>query len=88
MNIKKQKVKQAVYNLSLQAVGLSHSYLENEDETIKPIRCQFKSVFEIQIGNETIIKEVTNTVWINPEEPIFKEIMLHSQHVIVDASLG
>lgn len=86
IEVKNQELKKATYHLQITDVVLFHSYLkeeEEEDENNLPIKCQFKSTFEMEVGGEKIIKEVSNTVFINPEEPIYKEILLHSKHIVV-----
>ena len=82
IEVKNQELKKATYHLQITDVVLFHSYLK-EDEVNLPIKCQFKSTFEMELGTEKIIKEVSNTVFINPEEPIYKEILLHSKHIVV-----
>lgn len=76
LKIKKQILKTARYKLQITKVDLIQ-----EDE--EPIKCVFKSTFVMQVGKEKIIKEVSNTVFINSDEPIYREIILHSNHIIV-----
>ncbi len=83
IEVKDQELKRATYDLQITDVVLFHSYLKEEDENNLPIKCQFKSTFEMEVGAEKIIKEVSNTVFINPEEPIYKEILIHSKHIVV-----
>jgi hypothetical protein len=70
------------YKLKIIDAILMHEYLK-EDEKTAPIKCQIKSILEISVGEETIKKEISNTVFINPEEPIFLEILLKSKHIIL-----
>lgn len=79
---KDQEIKTAKYTLQITSVEFWHDYLK-EDEDSAPIKCNFKSTFEMEVGGEKITKEVSNTVFINPEEPIYKEIILHSKHIIL-----
>jgi DNA polymerase III alpha subunit (gram-positive type) len=82
IEIKDQEIKTARYHLQITDAEFYHDYLK-EDENNAPIKCQIKSKLEIKIGEETIVKEISNTVYINPEEPIYKEILLHSKHIIL-----
>lgn len=82
IEVKDQELKTAKYTLQITAVDFWHDYLK-EDEDSAPIKCNFKSTFEMEVGGEKIIKEVSNTVFINPEEPIYKEILLHSKHIVL-----
>lgn len=82
IEIKNQEIKTARYSLQIIDANFFHDWLDKEGKT-QPIKCQIISKLEIQIGDEIIKKEVSNTVFINPEEPIFKEIQLHSKHIIL-----
>ena len=77
-----QELKTAKYTLQITAVDFWHDYLK-DGENSAPIKCNFKSTFEMEVGGEKITKEVSNTVLINPEEPIYKEILLHSKHIVL-----
>lgn len=81
--VKDQELKIAKYTLQITAVEFWHDYLKDDEENSAPIKCCFKSTFEMKIDNEIITKEVSNTVFINPEEPIYKEILLHSKHIVL-----
>ena len=81
--VKDQELKTAKYTLQITAVEFWHDYLKEDEENSAPIKCNFKSTFEMEVGCEKIIKEVSNTVLINPEEPIYKEILLHSKHIVL-----
>ena len=82
IEVKDQELKTAKYTLQITAVDFWHDYLK-EDEDSAPIKCNFKSTFEMEVDGEKITKEVSNTVFINPEEPIYKEILLHSKHIVL-----
>jgi hypothetical protein len=82
IEVKDQELKTARYSLQITGVDFWHDYLK-EDENNAPIKCNFKSTFEMEVGGEKITKEVSNTVFINPEEPIYKEILLHSKHIVI-----
>lgn len=80
MEIENQQINTARYHLQIIDAEFYHDYLK-EDEKNAPIKCQIKSKLEIKIGDEIIVKDISNTVFINPEEPIYKQILLHSQHI-------
>lgn len=82
MKIKKQEIKTVSYHLQITDAEFYHDYLI-EDEKNALIKCQIKSKLEIKIGKETIVKEISNTVFINPDEPIYREIILHSKQIII-----
>ena len=82
IEIKDQELKTARYHLQITAVEFWHDHLKDEENSA-PIKCCFKSTFEMKIDNEIITKEVSNTVFINPEESIYKQILLHSKHIIL-----
>ena len=81
-NIIDQEIKTARYSLQITDANFFHDYLK-EDESNAPIKCQIKSSLEIEIGGKKIVKEISNTVFINPEEDIYKEILLHSKHIVL-----
>ena len=80
IKIIEQEIKTAYYRLQVTDVEFYHDYLDGEKN--KPIKCQIKSTLEIKIGEEIIKKQISNTVFINSNEPIYKEILLHSKHII------
>ncbi len=80
-NIIDQEIKTARYSLQITDANFYHDYLDKEEN--KPIKCQIKSSLEIEIGGKKIVKEISNTVFINPEEDIYKEILLHSKHIVL-----
>lgn len=82
MKVLKQETKTAHYKLQIVDVAFYHDWLD-KDLKNKPIKCSIKSKLAIKIGNEIIEKIISNTVFMNPEEPIYKEILLHSKHIIL-----
>lgn len=83
IEIKNLEIKTAEYRIQIIDANFFHDWLDKEGNT-QPIKCQIISKLQIKIGNEKINKEISNTVFINPDEPIFKEIILHSKHIIIN----
>lgn len=81
IEIKNQEIKTARYSLQITDADFYHDYIDKEEN--KPIKCQVKSTLQIEIGGKKIVKEISNTVFINPEEDIYKEILLHSKHIVL-----
>jgi DNA polymerase III alpha subunit (gram-positive type) len=76
-----QKIKTARYSLQITDANFFHEHLK--DETNTQIKCQIKSILEIEIDGKKIVKEISNTVFINPEEDIYNEILLYSKHIVL-----
>lgn len=67
------------YKMQIIDVDFFHDFLD-ADLKNKPIKCTIKSILEIKLGTETIEKTISNTVFINPDEPIYKEILFNSNY--------
>jgi hypothetical protein len=77
-----QEIKTGIYQLQISEVNLSHEYYK-EEEGNAPIKMQIKSNLTFQLGDKVLKKEISNTVFISTEEPVYKEILLHSKHVVL-----
>jgi hypothetical protein len=67
------------YKLQIIDSDFYHDFLD-KDLKNKPIKCTIKSELEIKIGSEIIKKEISNTFFINSDEPIYKEILDNSSY--------
>ena len=77
----KQEIKTAKYSLQITDANFFHQHLK--DERNSQIKCQIKSILEIEIDGKKVVKEISNSVFINPDEEIYKEILIHSKHIIL-----
>ena len=80
-NIIDQEIKTARYSLQITDANFFHEHLK--DETNDQIKGQIKSILEIEIDGEKIVKEISNSVFINPEEEIYKKILINSKHILI-----
>lgn len=80
-NIIDQEIKTARYSLQITDANFFHEHLK--DETNAQIKCQIKSILKIEIDGEKIVKEISNSVFINPEEEIYKKILINSKHILI-----
>jgi hypothetical protein len=65
-------MKTAEYEMQIVDVDLLH-YFEDH------INVKIKSKLTITLGDTKIEKQISNTVYINSDEPIYKEILLNSK---------
>lgn len=82
MEIKKQKIKTGKFSLKIKNVYFVHEFYSEETGNA-PIELKLISNLIFELGNYKIEREIKNTIYINDLEDIYKEIILHSQHIIL-----
>lgn len=82
MKIINQEIKTGKYSNQITAVDFFHKYYK-EEEGNAPIQMQMKSKLTFTLGDCVMEREIKNTIYINPDEEIYKEILLHSKHIVI-----